>query len=56
MKKKIRDLTINDCELVCKKNLVTKYGCGCNKCPLYMGHYCIKHLKELLEREVDFNE
>ena len=53
VKKKIKDLTENDCDLICKKNEL------CCLCPLFMSIKCwginkrIDYAKSEMEVEVD---
>lgn len=59
--KKIRNLSFNDCEIICisnyelehKDNLEDCEPVGCDTCPLHIkGGYCYKHIKEGIRNDL----
>lgn len=51
MKKKIKDLTLEECELICKKR-----DCCEDRCPLITCYLGLKKHPEYLEMEVEIDD
>ena len=56
MKKKIKDLTLEECFKICQSN--KKIRCNYSKCPFYKYDSCwfVSDIEEDLEREVEVDE
>ena len=57
IKKKIKDLTVEECEKICFKHM-SKNPNSCARCPFYLVglNVCLKRIKEGFEKEVEVDE
>ena len=55
MKKKIKDLTLQERLKICDKHVYDKLGC--HNCPFHIGSdTCVHHILNVLEREIEVDE